>query len=119
MIIKDKKIFDINVPNKLIFKNQVYKITNLHNKFVIKSYIIKTVDEKIDIVTLNTPHPNANPKTGEFCIPHTLRNLSVDKKSLNMIKVMLCCFNLDDCYFTPWDEIKYENLGGEKYGRKE
>jgi len=108
MIIKSKKIMEVNVPNKLIFKRNIYEIMNIHRKFVIKGYEIKTVDEKIDTVTLNTPHPNANPRTGEFCIPNNMRNLKLNENSLKMIRTMLCCFNLDDCYFAPWDEIEYQ-----------
>lgn len=108
MKIKTHNIREVNVPRKLIFKNQIYEITNLDRKFVIKDYKIKTVDGNLDMIILNNPHPNANPTTGEFCIPHKLRQLSIDTKTLNMIKSMICCFNLDDCYFTPWDEIEYK-----------
>jgi len=108
MKIKNKRILDVNVPTKLIFKNQIHEITKLDKKFVIKGYEIKTVDNKIDIVTLNNSHPNANPETGEFCIPHNLREHVINSQTLNFINVMLCCFNLDDCYFTPWNEIEYE-----------
>lgn len=107
MKIETKRMREINVPYKLIFKNQIHEITKLDKKFIINQYKIKTVDGKIDTIILNNPHPNANPRTGEFCIPHKLRMLDINKNTLNMIKSMLCCFNLDDCYFTPWDEIEY------------
>lgn len=95
-------------PKKLIFKNELYRITKIAKKFDISNYIVKTVDGKIDMVILNNPHPNAVPRTGEFCIPHSLRKHELDKNSNSMIISMLSCFNLDDCYFTPWDEIQYE-----------
>jgi hypothetical protein len=107
MKIQTKTMREVNVPYKLIFKNQIHEITKLDRKFVIKDYKIKTVNGKIDTVTLQNPHPNANPRTGEFCIPHRLRMLPLNENTLKMIKSMLCCFNLDDCYFTPWDEIEY------------
>jgi hypothetical protein len=28
-----------------------------------------------------------------------------------MIESILRCFNLDNCYFTPWDEIEYTKWG--------
>lgn len=108
MKIESKRMREINVPYKLIFKNQIHEITDLDRKFIIKDYKIKTVNGNIDTITLSNPHPNANPRTGEFCIPHSLRKLQLNENTLNMIKSMLCCFNLDDCYFTPWDEIKYK-----------
>jgi len=95
-------------PRKLIFKNELYKITRLAPKFEISSYMVKTINGNIDMIFLNVPHPNAIPKTGEFCIANSLRKNKLNENSNSMIISMLSCFNLDDCYFTPWDEIQYE-----------
>lgn len=108
MEIKNHKIRKVHIPRKLIFKNQIHEITNINRKFVIKGYKIKTVDDKIDMVIINNPHPNANPRTGEFCIPDNLRQHELNESAINMIDCILICFNLDDCYFTPWDEIEYK-----------
>ncbi|MCK5617689.1 hypothetical protein KAR91_88310 [Candidatus Pacearchaeota archaeon] len=108
MKIQDIEIMEFIMPRKLIYKNDLYQITKLAKKFEIKGYIVKTVNDKIDMVILNNPHPNAIPRTGEFCIPNSLRRHKLTKESKSMIFSMLSCFNLDDCYFTPWDEIKYE-----------
>lgn len=108
MIIKDHEIQDFIIPGKLIFRNELYTIKKVAEKFKIRNYIVQTVDGKIDMVILNNPHPNAVPRTGEFCIPHSLRQHQLTKNSKAMIISMLSCFNLDDCYFTPWDEIQYE-----------
>jgi hypothetical protein len=107
MEIRDKIFREIHIPYKLVHRNQIYEIVKLHDKFIVKGFIIKTVNDKIDMVIINNPHPNANPRTGELCIPNQLRRLKITKNTLNMIRTMLCCFNLDDCYFTPWDEIEY------------
>lgn len=108
MEIKNNKVMTHISPRKLIFKNELYNITELSEKFEIKNYIVKTVNGKIDMVILNNPHPNANPRTGEFCIPSSLRKHELTENTKDMILSMLSCFNLDDCYFTPWDEIQYE-----------
>jgi hypothetical protein len=108
MEIINHEITDFIRPRKLIFQNKLFNITQLAKKFDIVSYIVKTVNGKIDMVILNNPHPNAVPKTGEFCIPNNLRDHELNEVSKNMITSMLSCFNLDDCYFTPWDELKYE-----------
>ena len=108
MDIMDHTISKFIMPRKLIFKNEIYQITTLAKKFEISSYIVKTVNGKIDMIILNNPHPNAVPRSGEFCIPHSLRKNELTKNSNSMIVSMLSCFNLDDCYFTPWDEIQYE-----------
>ncbi len=108
MEIQDIEVTALIMPRKLIYKNEIYKITKLKKKFEIRNYIVKTVNDKIDMVILNNPHPNAIPRTGEFCIPNNLRQHELTKESNSMIISMLSCFNLDNCYFTPWDEIKYE-----------
>lgn len=108
MKIENHVIRNFHAPNKIIYRGKIHQLTNLDKKFLIKGYTIKTVDKKIDSIILNNPHPNANPRTGEFCIPNNLRNNFIDDSTLNMIGCMLCCFNLDDCYFTPWDEIEYK-----------
>jgi hypothetical protein len=107
MKIVDHEIRKVNIPYKLIFRNQLHEILDIDKKFIIKGFKVKTVDGKIDSVFLNNPHPNANPRTGEFCIPNSLRKLELNENTLKMIQTILCCFNLDDCYFTPWDEIEY------------
>ena len=107
MEIKTHNVREVHVPHKLIFKNQIHEIIDIDPKFVIKGFKVKTVNGKIDKVTISCPHPNANPKTGEFCIPHSIRSHDLNKNTVKMIQSMLNCFNLDDCYFTPWDEIKY------------
>ena len=108
MEILNHEITKFIIPRKLIFKNEIYQIKKLANKFEISGYVVKTVNGKIDMVILNNPHPNAIPKSGEFCIPSGLRKNTLSRKSNSMIISMLSCFNLDDCYFTPWDEIQYE-----------
>jgi len=107
MELKENLIKEVLTPCKLIFGNRIFELTKIDKKFIIKNYIIKTVDEKIDSIFIKNPHPNAKPRTGEFCIPNSLRKLDFNKNTLQMIRLMLCCFNLDDCYFTPWNEIEY------------
>jgi len=112
MKLKINKIYEFYIPSKLIFKNELYKITKLDKKFIIRGYTIKTIDNKISSIILNNPHPNASPRTGEFCIPQQFRAINLNKKTKGMIGLMLCHFNLDDCYFTPWNEIEYKRIGG-------
>ena len=107
MEIENHVVRDLHVPYKLIFRNQIHEIVKIDQKFYIQGYVIKTVDGKIDQVILNNPHPNADPRSGNFCIPNSLRKHDLNTNTIKMIESMLQCFNLDDCYFTPWDEIKY------------
>jgi len=107
MEIKRVDIKDLIVPRRLIFRNELYKILNYPDKYVIKGYTVTLVDNKIDEVTIRDSHPNANPTNGEVCIPHLLREFQLNKDTKKMISEILSCFNLDNCYFTPWDEIQY------------
>lgn len=104
--------FDIILtPNKIKFNNTLYNIIQLHKKYVIKGFKIKTFNKTIDELILNTIHPNCNPKTFKFCLPNEVRKLKLNNNSIEILKLIMCCFNLDDCYFTPWDEIKYKKCG--------
>ena len=108
MELKRIKIEEIIVPTRLIYKNDFYKILDYKDSYVTRGYTVVLVNEKIDEVVISNLHPNANPKTGEFCIPHSLREFPLNEETQKMIYSMLSCFNLDDCFFTPWNEIKYQ-----------
>jgi len=117
IVIDYKKIISYIVPKKIIFKEQLYEILELPFKYNIKGYTIKLCNDKIESILLDSPHPNVNPETRELCIPDSLRNHKITKESKSMIYSILYCFNLDDCYFTPWHEITYkkqEFINGEK-----
>ena len=102
------KIEIIITPSKIIFNNQLFKITKLPSYYIIKNYEIKTFDGLIENIVLNSQHPNANPENGELCIPDYLKKHKITKQSKFIIYNILNCYNLDDCYFTPWDEISYK-----------
>lgn len=105
--IEDKRVRKVILPEKLIFKREVYRILNIPKKFMIDEFIIKSLDGKIENIIVPTPHPNVNPKTKKLCIPNSMRSLEVTNNTIEMIENILSCFNLDNCYFTPWDEIEY------------
>lgn len=110
-LVRHHKILDFIKPKRMIFKNQLYIIDEIDSKYNIRGYTIKTYDNIINQIILNVKHPNANPNTGELCIPEFLKKHIITKKSLTMIKGILYCFNLDDCYFTPWNEMIYKEIG--------
>ena len=110
MRIKEEIISKILVPERVIHNGKVYKLTNLGSKYIIKKYTVKTVNKKIDMVYLNSIHPNCDPNTNEFCIPNILRQHKFTKKTQRMLEQILTTFNLDDCYFKPWDDISYTQI---------
>ena len=108
MEIKRSKVRELIVPQRLIFKNELYKITDYKDRYITRGYTVVLVNEKIDDIIISNLHPNANPKTGEFCIPYSLKKFPLNDETEKMIYSMLSSFNLDDCFFTPWNEIKYQ-----------
>jgi len=109
--IKDTLVRKVIVPDKLIYRSEIFKIIDIHPKFIVKSFVVKTVNDKIDIIKVVSPHPNVNPTNKNLCIPHSMRTLPLTANTIVMIEAILSCFNLDDCYFTPWDEIQYAKWG--------
>jgi hypothetical protein len=110
MNLTEEYVDSIVVPTKLIFKSTMYRITSIDKKYIIDGYDLDVVDGKVDEIYIKSPHPNADPDTGLFCIPDSLREFDFDNKVTETINLMLSCFNLDDCYFTPWGELKYKKL---------
>ncbi|MHA1802245.1 MAG: hypothetical protein ACTSWJ_10955 [Candidatus Heimdallarchaeaceae archaeon] len=124
---REEVFFDrIIIPDRAIYDGMLYRM-NIDRKFILKGYKVKSINKKIDQIFVKGTHPNANPRTREFCIPNKLRKYSLNSETTNVIQTIMRCFNLDDCYFTPWDEIeinpmevlcKWENKKLEKTSSK-
>jgi len=106
-VIETHKIVKSLVPTVLVYKRRVYKISELDKKYYIKSYVVKTFKNKIYNLELDVPHPNCHPETKEFCLPVHLIGEDLNSKSSYLIESMLKTFNLDGCYFKPWNELRY------------
>lgn len=106
-MIEEHNIVKSLIPNKLIYKRVIYKIAELDKKYFIKKYNIKTFKNKIYKLELKIPHPNCHPDTNEFCLPIHLIGEELDQKAYDKIENMLKTFNLDGCYFKPWNELRY------------
>jgi hypothetical protein len=99
----------IIIPDKAIYRGEPYRM-NVESKFIIKGFKVKVINDKIFQIFIRGRHPNANPKTREFCLPNILRKLPLNEESLKFIHNQLGCFNLDDCYFMPWNEIELNQM---------
>jgi hypothetical protein len=115
---KEIKVKSVIVPNKVIYNGELYCITDIDEKFIIREYTVSLFDGKIYSVKIDSEHPNADPETGQVCISSMLQNYGFSEKSKAMIHSILYCFNLDNCYFTPWGEFEYERMEN-NYGRRE
>lgn len=103
-----KFINKIFVPKRLIYKSKLYRITKLINtNYILEGYTIELLDGKIFDVIINNIHPNADPSTGEFCLPDIMYEKDLTDERKLAIENILQTFNVDSCYFTPWGEIEY------------
>lgn len=107
---KEIKVTSVIVPNKVIYNGELYLITDIDDKFIIREYTVSLFNGKIYSVKIDCDHPNADPETGQVCIPSVLQDHGFSDQSKAMIHSILCCFNLDNCYFTPWGEFDYEKM---------
>lgn len=105
-----KTITKMLIPEKMIYNGKVHQITGLESKYIIRQYVVKTIDKKIDTVYLNSVHPNCDQNTKQFCIPNILRNHKFNRESQLILENILITFNLDDCYFKPWNDISYVRI---------
>jgi len=98
------------VPKRMIRQNKLYEITSIDRKYVIKKYEVKLVNNKIDSITIDAPHPNTDPENKEFCIPVELRECAFSKEIKELIEHYITSFNLDYCYFLPWEKMQYREF---------
>lgn len=100
------------IPNKLIYKNEVYEITSVDSKFVLRGFKIHLEDNgTLKRVTLSDYHPNCDPYSKEFCIPPSLIHEKLENKTMLLIMNYLKTFNFDSCYYMPWVSFKYKKKG--------
>lgn len=102
------KIPNFISPEKIIYNGDVFKIMNHPSKYFIKGYEVTVLNDKIYKVHINGKHPNAKPSTGNFCLPYELKQLPFNDTTKQMLELVLSHYNLNDCYFTPWNEIQYK-----------
>jgi hypothetical protein len=120
-IFDDHKINTRIKPGRMKFRGDFYTLLDCSDRFIIKGYRVRERQGKIFSVWVRGHHPNANPKTKELCLPDNLRTLPFNEVSKKMIENQIYTYNLDDCYFTPWDEIVYKKqivAGAGEYGKR-
>jgi hypothetical protein len=102
------EINDKITPKTMKYKNEIYDISFVDPKLIIRNHIIKLKYGKLNRIILNGKHPNSNTTTNEFCLPFGLLGKKFDKSLREMIEYLISTYNLDSCYFMPWGLIKYE-----------
>ena len=96
------------IPDKVWYRNKIKKITEIEEHLVIREYdVITDVYNLIMKVFLKSSiHPNANPKTGEFCLDRDIRGLPYNKENIEKLEKDMKKFNLLNCYHVPYGSFK-------------
>ena len=89
------------IPKTVISDGKINVIKHIDSKYLIRGYIVETLNDYIDNVFISSPHPNCDPNTSKFCIPNILRKRKFDKQTEKIIEAILITLNLDNCYFRP------------------
>jgi len=97
------------IPNRVFYKGQSKQITEISERCVITRYKVDILDNKIKKVFLkDAKHPNADPRTGEFCLPLHLKDMKYSDESLDKIEKTMETFNLLSCYEIPYGMFQVE-----------
>jgi hypothetical protein len=89
------------IPKTAISDGKINVIKRVDPRYLIKGYVVETLNGYIDNVFVSSPHPNCDPNTNKFCIPNILRKRKFDKQTAKIIEMILITYNLDNCYFKP------------------
>jgi len=92
------------IPRRMIYKRRIEPIRITNSNFILKGLTIYTFNNWIKEVTVHGLHPNASP-SGIYCLPQALQR-EYSEKVENAIIELVKIYNLDDCYFTPWQAIE-------------
>ena len=94
------------VPKYILYNNKNFKIVKiLDSDFKISECLIKINNNNVDDIFVNGYHPNCNPTTGQLCKSEIhgkpyIQNITLDKL-INILNI----YNLESCYFKPWDKL--------------
>lgn len=110
-----KNIQQTIIPDIFIKNSIYYRITKLPEKYIIKDFTLQIDDDECikNIFLEHCHHPNCNPDTHKFCIDPKLRTFKFNRESSYFIFELLRRFNLDACYFSPFDEnedLEYKEM---------
>jgi len=96
------------IPDRVVYNGIVKKLLKVDDKFKIRGYkLYLTENDELTKLVIDTPHPNCNPKTGEFCISLNIKGREVNNLTIPVIESLLKTFNLDDCFYQPWRDIYF------------
>lgn len=100
------------IPNKAKVKSLVRKI-EVPTYYIIDKIRVCTINDKICLVYLDVPHPNSDLISFKYCLPESLINEKLDINALHFLKETIKLYNLNSCYFQPYD-ISFKSIIGKE-----
>ncbi|MFW9871828.1 MAG: hypothetical protein ACFFG0_01915 [Candidatus Thorarchaeota archaeon] len=98
------------IPNRIIIKREVYKITYLDKLYFIEGFDVVTENDKVRRVYLYGFHPNRD-DNGLYCLPDEKKNQLFTENYFNMLVSNIKTYYYDSCYFKPPSgDIRYKKL---------
>jgi len=104
------------IPNRIVDNEngvyRIWRITKLPLWYHIRNYeIVLNNNHELIKIKFKARHPNKDPVTNEYCLPKTLQNIQCsDIKILPFIEQAMRIYQLNNCYFVPWNDIKWEEF---------
>lgn len=94
------------VPSMAIIENKTYRIADT-NGMNIQGFVVKTINDKIDIINVFGYHPNSTPISNCFHISKRLQYKPFNKGNLKKIIKNIQTYNLTENFnFNPIHRIK-------------
>lgn len=95
------------IPTTMIYKQEIYDITFYDKKLIMDKYELYLKNYRLMSLKLFSPHPNCDPSNKEFCLPPYIIGQRLEDVKDQLPKI-LEIYNIDSCYFSPWDLIQYK-----------
>ena len=108
------------IPERMIYKNKIYRIAKIDPNYIIDKYSIRVTDgkEKLISIKLDADHCNADPHTDLFCLSNNIKFKKLSSDLIKIIEGLIRTYNLNNCYFTPFNFIEYEPYDHQEYKEK-
>lgn len=117
---KQYEIIKKLVPERMIHNNKIYRITKIDPNYIIDKYSVRVTDGKNKLISikLDADHCNADPYTDLFCLSANVKYKVLSNDLIKLIENLIRTYNLNNCYFTPFNYIEFVPYDHEEYKKK-
>jgi len=88
------------IPERIISKKNVYKITFLDKIYFLDGLDVVTENDKVRRIYLFGFHPNRD-ENGIYCLPDNKKNVEFTRDYFNILLSNIKTYYFDSCYFKP------------------